>query len=80
MRRFLAVALAAISCGVAVSALAENISIGTGGTGGVYYRLVAPGRRAVAARAGMQATAEVTGGSIDNLRLISSASRISASR
>jgi TRAP transporter TAXI family solute receptor len=73
MRRFLAAALAVISAGVTVSALAENISIGTGGTGGVYYPL-GGGLADVLSRhvPGMQATAEVTGGSIDNLKLIGS--------
>jgi len=39
MKRFLAAALAVLSAGLAVSALAENLSIATGGTGGVYYPL-----------------------------------------
>src|SRR3972149_5741133 len=48
-----------------------NLSIGTGGTGGVYY----PPRGGMANALfkdgpGMQATAEVTGGSVDNLKLI----------
>ena len=50
-----------------------NISIATGGTGGVYY----PMGGGIAAELskhvpGMQATAEVTGGSVDNLKLIGS--------
>ncbi|HEX6005141.1 MAG TPA: TAXI family TRAP transporter solute-binding subunit, partial [Burkholderiales bacterium] len=49
-----------------------NISIGTGGTGGVYYPL-GGGMANVLSKyvPGMQATAEVTGGSVDNLKLIS---------
>jgi TRAP transporter TAXI family solute receptor len=48
-----------------------NLSIATGGTGGVYYPL-GGGMANVLSKyvPGMQATAEVTGGSVDNLRLI----------
>ena len=55
------------------SANAQNISIATGGTGGVYYPL-GGGMAAVLSKyvPGMQATAEVTGGSVDNLKLIGS--------
>lgn len=52
-------------------AAAENISIATGGTGGVYYP-IGGGIASVLSKKvpGMQATAEVTGGSVDNLKLI----------
>jgi len=52
-------------------AQAQNISIATGGTGGVYYPL-GGGMAAVLSKyvSGMQATAEVTGGSVANLQLI----------
>jgi uncharacterized protein len=55
----------------AAAAIAQNISIGTGGTGGVYYPM-GGGLAAVLSKyvPGMQATAEVTGGSVDNLKLI----------
>lgn len=55
----------------ATGAFAQNISIGTGGTGGVYYPM-GGGLAAVLSKyvPGMQATAEVTGGSVDNLKLI----------
>lgn len=55
------------------SANAQNISIATGGTSGVYYPL-GGGMAAVLSKyvPGMQATAEVTGGSVDNLKLIGS--------
>lgn len=55
----------------AAAAQAQNISIGTGGTGGVYYPL-GGGMAAVLSKhvPGMQATAEVTGGSVANLQLI----------
>jgi TRAP transporter TAXI family solute receptor len=56
---------------VALAASAQNISIATGGTGGVYYPM-GGGIAAVLSKyvPGMQATAEVTGGSVDNLKLI----------
>ncbi len=51
----------------------QNISIGTGGTGGVYYPL-GGGMANVLSKylPGVQATAEVTGGSVDNLKLLGS--------
>ncbi|MGQ0652408.1 MAG: TAXI family TRAP transporter solute-binding subunit [Betaproteobacteria bacterium] len=60
-------------CAVALSAHAQNLSIATGGTGGVYYPL-GGGMAAVLSKhvQGMQATAEVTGGSVANLQLIGS--------
>jgi hypothetical protein len=68
--RFLAAALLAF---LACTALAQNISVATGGTGGVYYPM-GGGLAAVLSKyvPGMQATAEVTGGSVDNLKLIDS--------
>ena len=64
-----AVALLSFAC--AAAAQAQNISIATGGTGGVYYPL-GGGMAAVLSKyvPGIQATAEVTGGSIANLQLI----------
>ncbi|HVQ06088.1 MAG TPA: TAXI family TRAP transporter solute-binding subunit [Burkholderiaceae bacterium] len=58
---------------VCVAAHAQNISIATGGTGGVYYPL-GGGVAAVLSKfvPGMQATAEVTGGSVGNLKLVGS--------
>jgi TRAP transporter TAXI family solute receptor len=55
----------------AAAAQAQNISIATGGTGGVYYPL-GGGMAAVLSKyvPGIQATAEVTGGSVANLQLI----------
>ena len=57
--------------GIAVAAHAQNISIATGGTGGVYYPM-GGGLAAALSKyvPGMQATAEVTGGSVDNLKLV----------
>jgi uncharacterized protein len=52
-------------------AQAQNISIATGGTGGVYYPLGGGFAAALSKHVpGMQATAEVTGGSVSNLQLI----------
>jgi hypothetical protein len=61
----------ALLLALAGSAQAQNISIATGGTGGVYYPL-GGGMAAVLSKfvPGMQATAEVTGGSVANLQLI----------
>ena len=61
------------SLALAFGANAQNISIATGGTGGVYYPM-GGGIAAVLSKhvPGMQATAEVTGGSVDNLKLIGS--------
>ena len=58
---------------LSIGAHAQNISIATGGTGGVYYPM-GGGIAAVLSKhvPGMQATAEVTGGSVDNLKLINS--------
>jgi len=58
--------------GVAIAQI-KAISIATGGTGGVYYPL-GGGLANVLSKEipGLQATAEVTGGSVDNLKLINS--------
>jgi TRAP transporter TAXI family solute receptor len=61
----------AFAAALSVAANAQNISIGTGGTGGVYYPL-GGGLAATLSKyvPGMAATAEVTGGSVANLQLI----------
>jgi uncharacterized protein len=61
----------ALLLAVAGAAQAQNISIATGGTGGVYYPL-GGGLAALLSKyvPGMQATAEVTGGSVANMQLI----------
>ncbi len=71
MKRTFSLLLASFA--LALSAHAQNISIATGGTGGVYYPM-GGGIAAVLSKhvPGMQATAEVTGGSVDNLKLIGS--------
>jgi TRAP transporter TAXI family solute receptor len=56
---------------LSLGAGAQNISIATGGTGGVYYPMGGGIAAALSKHVpGMQATAEVTGGSVDNLKLI----------
>jgi uncharacterized protein len=64
-------ALALFAAGTSVAQEKIQLSIGTGGTGGVYYPL-GGGLATVLSKhvPGMQATAEVTGGSVDNLNLI----------
>jgi TRAP transporter TAXI family solute receptor len=50
---------------------AQNLSIATGGTGGVYYPLGGGLAAVLSSKVpGMQATAEVTGGSVANMQLI----------
>src|SRR6185436_8166456 len=77
MKRFITVLVAVIAAfGVAIAAAQEKktrISIGTGGTGGVYYPL-GGGLAALISKyvPGVEATAEVTAGSIANLQLIGS--------
>jgi len=68
-----ALSLFLVGLALSFSVHAQNISIATGGTGGVYYPL-GGGMAAVLSKyvPGMQATAEVTGGSVDNLKLIGS--------
>jgi len=63
---------ASLIAGVAI-AQQKAISIATGGTGGVYYPL-GGGLANVLSKTipNLQATAEVTGGSVDNLKLINS--------
>jgi TRAP transporter TAXI family solute receptor len=65
-----AIALIAATPGIAQQ---KTLAIGTGGTGGVYYPL-GGGLANVLSKTlpGVQATAEVTGGSVDNLKLIGS--------
>jgi len=73
-RGLLAAAFAAASFLSGAVVYAQNtISIGTGGTGGVYYPLGGGIAAALSKHIpGMAATAEVTGGSVDNLKLVGS--------
>jgi TRAP transporter TAXI family solute receptor len=68
---------AALSAGLLVAGAAiaqqKTMAIGTGGTGGVYFPLGGAIANVLSkALPNTQATAEVTGGSIDNLKLIAS--------
>ncbi|MBU0651853.1 MAG: TAXI family TRAP transporter solute-binding subunit [Proteobacteria bacterium] len=67
----IAVLFFTLLAGVALAQEKINISIGTGGTGGVYYPM-GGGIANVLSKyvQGMQATAEVTGGSVANLQLL----------
>ena len=75
MQAYARAALAAIAAWALVAtpsqAQQSRISITTGGTGGVYYPL-GGGMANILSKyvPGLQATAEVTGGSVDNLKLI----------
>ena len=64
---------AALIAGAALAQQGLNIAIATGGTGGVYYPL-GGGMANVLTKyvPGAAATARVTGGSVDNLKLIGS--------
>src|SRR6478672_6784991 len=70
-------AMLAMTLGLAIAGAAyaqqKTMSIGTGGTGGVYYPLGGAVANVLSkSLPNVQATAEVTGGSIDNLKLIAS--------
>ncbi len=74
MRQFMKILMFATGALLAAGSFAQeklNISIATGGTGGVYYPLGGGLANILSKHVpGMQATAEVTGGSVDNMRLI----------
>jgi uncharacterized protein len=66
-------ASAALIAGAAHAQQGLNIAIATGGTGGVYYPLGGGMANVLSKHVpGMQASARVTGGSVDNLKLIGS--------
>jgi TRAP transporter TAXI family solute receptor len=64
---------AVLFAGAGTAVAQQNIAIATGGTGGVYYPM-GGGMANVLSKhlPGVQATARVTGGSVDNLKLIGS--------
>src|SRR5688572_10745438 len=73
MLRIFKALLVVVAFGAGTSLAAEqiNLSIATGGTGGVYYPLGGGMANVLSKHVpGMQATAEVTGGSVANLQLI----------
>jgi TRAP transporter TAXI family solute receptor len=67
------VAVVSLAAGPVVAQQTNRISITTGGTGGVYYPM-GGGMANILSKylPGLQATAEVTGGSVDNLKLLAS--------
>jgi TRAP transporter TAXI family solute receptor len=70
---FALAAVAALGLAGAAYAQQRTIAIGTGGTGGVYYPLGGGLANLISKNfPNTQATAEVTGGSVDNLKLIGS--------
>src|SRR3954470_14831236 len=74
-RKMSALLAVAFSVGLVLAGIAyaqqKTMSIGTGGTGGVYYPLGGAVANVLSKNLpNVQATAEVTGGSIDNLKLI----------
>src|SRR3978361_171547 len=76
MKKTAAMLAVTFSAGLAlagvVQAQQKTMSIGTGGTGGVYYPLGGAIANVLSKTLpNVQATAEVTGGSVDNLKLIS---------
>src|SRR6186997_492644 len=76
-RRIKAAAILAVTLSAGLAGIAyaqqKTMSIGTGGTGGVYYPLGGAIANVLSkSLPNMQATAEVTGGSVDNLKLIAS--------
>ncbi len=68
----IALAVSMLACGFA-NAQQRTIAIGTGGTGGVYYPIGGAIANLLSKNMpNTQATAEVTGGSVDNLKLLGS--------
>ena len=74
MKKLLALALVMVmlvSFGAsAFAAIPKFMTVGTGSTGGAYYPIGVATAECLTSKLGTQATAEVTGGSLDNLRLI----------
>ena len=75
MKKTVAILAMTISACLAFAGVAhaqqKTMSIGTGGTGGVYYPLGGAVANVLSKNLpNVQATAEVTGGSVDNLKLI----------
>ncbi len=66
--------VSALIAGTAAAAIAAQeqkaVTVGTGGTAGVYYPLGGGMAKVLTDKVGLQTTAEVTGGSVDNLKFI----------
>lgn len=71
LRKMLVLAGIALATALPAQAQQQMISIGTGGTGGVYYPLGGGMANILSKKLpGVQATAEVTGASVDNLKFL----------
>ena len=66
----LALCLVLACASTAFAAVPKFMTVGTGSTGGAYYPIGVAIAEVLTSKLGTQATAEVTGGSLDNLRLI----------
>ena len=66
----LALCLVLACASTAFAAVPKFMSVGTGSTGGAYYPIGVAIAEVLTSKLGTQATAEVTGGSLDNLMLI----------
>lgn len=70
-RLLLSLAIVLLVSGAALAASKLRLSIATGGTGGVFFPYGGGLARVLTQKVpGMQVTAEVTGGSVDNIKLI----------
>ena len=71
----LAVAGVVAACSPQGAGMTERISIATGGTGGVYYPYGGGVAKVISDHLnGVEATAEVTAGTVDNLKFIANRS------
>ena len=70
-RTALVLLVCGLAAGTAFAASKLRLSIATGGTGGVYFPYGGGIARVLTQKVpGMQVTAEVTGGSVDNVKLV----------
>ena len=68
-------AVTSIACNPQVDSLTQRLSIATGGTGGVYYPYGGGVAKLISDHlVGVEATAEVTAGTVDNLKFIANRS------
>ena len=73
--------LTLVACGPETVGMTLRLSIATGGTGGVYYPYGGGIAKIISDHLdGVEATAEVTAGTVDNLKFIASLARGSTDR